>query len=450
MVHDGNFVMDGMVLPDGTPTPGLAEFAAVSAPLRFTRSDRSVTVRSRYHSRSTAGLRFVATLESDGDAVATRELDVPELAPGASATVTLPEELLTAVGSEAHLTVTAELAEDTPWAAAGHVVARSQFALAAPASLGTALLRGSVPTDRPTGSTVTLGPATFDTTTGGLLSVHGLAVTGPRLELWRGPTDNDRSGGRGSYELGTPDETGGEGAPGPSSAERWRHRGLDRLEHRVTEVASGPDTLLSRVRVSAANSGLSVDVAYRWSVNPVDPASLALLVEVVPSPGWDCTWPRVGVRFDLPAEVDRAEWFGTGPQESYPDSTAAARVGTFSAGVDELNVAYSRPQETGHRPGLRWLNLADATTTRLAISTVPDARGHRPGFTLTRHTPQQLDAAAHPYELPDNDRLFLFVDDAVHGLGSRACGIDVLPEHALWPGARSFALVFDPPGGLGS
>ena len=33
VVHDGNFVMDGMVLPDGTPTPGLAEFAAVSAPV---------------------------------------------------------------------------------------------------------------------------------------------------------------------------------------------------------------------------------------------------------------------------------------------------------------------------------------------------------------------------------------------------------------------------------
>ena len=33
VVHDGNFVMDGMVLPDDTPTPGLAEFAAVNAPV---------------------------------------------------------------------------------------------------------------------------------------------------------------------------------------------------------------------------------------------------------------------------------------------------------------------------------------------------------------------------------------------------------------------------------
>ncbi len=32
VLHDGNFVMDGMVLPNDAPTPGLAEFAAVNAP----------------------------------------------------------------------------------------------------------------------------------------------------------------------------------------------------------------------------------------------------------------------------------------------------------------------------------------------------------------------------------------------------------------------------------
>ncbi|MDO9355745.1 MAG: glycoside hydrolase family 2 TIM barrel-domain containing protein, partial [Solirubrobacteraceae bacterium] len=34
-VHDGHTCMDGMVLSDGTPSPGLVEFAAVAAPIRF-------------------------------------------------------------------------------------------------------------------------------------------------------------------------------------------------------------------------------------------------------------------------------------------------------------------------------------------------------------------------------------------------------------------------------
>jgi beta-galactosidase len=37
------------------------------------------------------------------------------------------------------------------------------------------------------------------------------------------------------------------------------------------------------------------------------------------------------------------------------------------------------------------------------------------------------------------------VDDAVHGIGSRSCGIDVLPQHALWPSARAFTMRFTAP-----
>ena len=117
----------------------------------------------------------------------------------------------------------------------------------------------------------------------------------------------------------------------------------------------------------------------------------SLLVNVTPSAGWDCTWPRVGVRFDLPAELRHASWFGTGPNESYPDTRRALRVGRFAADIDELNVAYSRPQETGHRSELRELVISDARGPRLSVRrgltsscTVlvsPSARTHRSSWT---------------------------------------------------------------------
>jgi len=447
VVHDGNFVMDGMVLPDGTPTPGLAEFAAVCQPMRFTLDGSELTMRSRYHSITTEHLRFTALVEVDGAAYESLVLDVAPIAPGESATVALPAELVTAATGETWLTVLAELADATAWAPAGHVVARGQFRLSGP--------HPTPPTVAPvagdpmpvSSGPITLGPASFDPTTGGLLTLHGVAVAGPRLELWRAPTDNDRSSTRGSFELASPDDTRGEGVPGPSSEQRWRRRGLDRLVHRVDEVNCFPSDLVVRVRAGAANSGRSVDVTYRWHLDTAHPDAIQLLVEVVGSPDWDCTWPRVGVRFDLPAELSRARWLGTGPYESYPDSRVAARFGAFEAGVDELNVRYSRPQETGHRAELHTLTVTDGETDRLQVSTIPDRQGHRAGFTLTRHTPQELDRAAHPYELPKSELIYLFLDDAVHGLGSRACGLDVLPEHALWPGARAFAMVFEPPTG---
>ena len=84
------------------------------------------------------------------------------------------------------------------------------------------------------------------------------------------------------------------------------------------------------------------------------------------------------------------------------------------------------------------------TTAAVPEAWRPNSELHRPGFTLSAYTPQQLDHAGHPYELVPSDRVYLFLDDAVHGIGSRACGVDVLSEHALWPGERQFGVKFQP------
>ncbi|HET9647026.1 MAG TPA: glycoside hydrolase family 2 TIM barrel-domain containing protein [Microlunatus sp.] len=451
VVHDGNFVMDGMVLPDGTPTPGLAEFAATNAPVVISVSANGspagrVSIHNRRHSATTSDLRFVAVVESDGEVASEATLEVPAVAAGDRVEIELPEVLAAESaedGSERWLTIRAELAADTAWAPAGHVVAWAQHTLTTAARstpwLGSSAGdHGNLP-DGP----LRLGPAVLDPGTGQLTELAGLVVGGPSLELWRGPTDNDRSEMRGSFELGTPEDTLGEGAPGPSSEARWRERGLNRLVTRVLSVSAGGGTATIRTRVGAANSSLFVEVDYRWRAVGED--AVALRVDIAPSPGWDCTWPRVGAHLVLPGDLTRATWFGTGPLESYPDTRAAARVGRFTADVDELCVRYSRPQETGHRAELRHLVLENASGPALVIRTRAAAGGHRPGFTLTRHTPQELDAARHPYELPGTGLLHLYLDDAVHGVGSRACGVDVLPEHALWPGARAFTVVFERP-----
>ncbi len=439
VVHDGNFVMDGMVLPDDTPTPGLAEFAAVNAPVVLTVIDPAttrpprtpceaaaprrirlpgrLTVVNRYHSLDTAHLRFVAVVEDDGAPRSETELAVPTVPAGGSTTIDLPA-WDAADGAETWVTVRAELAADVPWASRGHVVSHTQFAVARPPRPSHA--------PRQVRRSDQVCDAGFDERTGALRRLFGLDVDGPRLGLWRAPTDNDRG-----IANDSPD--------GRSSESRWRERGLDRLVHRV--VAVDPDGPVVRVRVGAAGSARTVDVTYRWTVTH----EVALRVEVVPSPDWDCTWPRVGVRFGLPPTVRWARWFGTGPHESYPDSTRAARVGTFAASLDELNVRYSRPQETGHRAELRALEVGDDAGVRLRLRTIPGPAGHRPGFTLTAHTPHELDRARHPHELAPPARTYLFFDDAVHGLGSAACGVDVAPQHSLWPGARAFEVVFAAP-----
>jgi beta-galactosidase len=460
IVHDGNFVMDGMVLPGGTPMPSLAEFAAVNAPIVFGLGGAALEVRNRYHTLSTEHLRFIAVTEVDGFTRTEVEVGLPIVTAGGRTTVELPGEALAAAGGqETWLTVRAELVRDAAWAPAGHVVAWKQFEL----TPSVALRQGPGPDEKPhlrhgavgprhgaeahsepSGGPLRLGPATFDRMTGRLERLFNLEIDGPRLEMWRAPTDNDRSAARGSYELGRPEDTGGEGVPGPSSADRWRRRGLDRLTHRLLGLEHDHDHLLVRIRSGAAASPQLVDVSYGWQL---DGSDMRLDVDLTPSDNWDCTWPRVGIRLDLPRDLAYASWFGTGPAESYPDSRQAARVGRFSASIDDLNVRYSRPQETGHRAEVRTLEISDSSGVRMHLATLADAKGHRPGFTVSRYTPQEMDRARHPHELGRNQRTYLFIDDAVHGLGSRSCGIDVLPQHALWPSPRRFALVFRRPDG---
>ncbi len=431
-IHDGSFVCDGLLLSDGTPTPMLAEFAAVTTPIKVTIDGGSVTIENRRHDGDTSDLRFVWRDELDGRQIGTGELSVPVVAPGESVTVALPG--FEPHGGELWRTVEAVTASDAEWAAAGHVVTRSQTQLAkqAPALAVPADDATPVVTD----GAITFGPATFDAFSGDLLSIAGAEVKGPRLELWRAPTENDSLSSFASYVDVEAVASRGMGSHTPSSAELWRAAGLDRLRRRVQAVEVEPGRLVVRHRYapSAAQQGVVVDLI--WTLRA---GRLHLDASATPSRGWTGTWPRIGLHFELQEGLAEARWFGTGPDENYVDSHAAAHVGRFEARIDELSVNYAVPQESGHRAGLRELHLPDVGLT---ITATPVA-GELPGFSLRAHDAAEVTAAAHPHELPASSATHLYLDVQQHGLGSRSCGPDVRPEYQLRPRAAAWSLTFD-------
>lgn len=223
--------------------------------------------------------------------------------------------------------------------------------------------------------------------------------------------------------------TMGLGAPGPSSAARWREAGLDKLQTRVVSVKADEDALTFVRRIAPASQNISIEVTQRWSWSD---DGLRCEVRVEPSEGWTVTWPRAGVHFELPLGYETASWFGTRPEENYPDSQAAAIVSGFSSPIDDLGVRYAVPQETGHRGDLRKLRLQGSDLSDVVVTTEL-VNGRRPGFSVTRHTPDVVAGASHLHRLPEPTATHLWLDLAVHGLGSRSCGPDVLPKYALWP-----------------
>jgi beta-galactosidase len=455
-LHDGNFVADGLVFPDRTPSPGLAELKKVVEPVRITAGpDGAILVANRHDFRDLSHLRFTWTLEAEGLEVASGTLEVPPLPAGETTTIPLPALPPTQV--ESWLTVQAVLATDHPWAPAAHEIAWGQLPItpAPPPEPGphppgpepgphppgpmpdppepAPDPRGPVPGPPVGEATATpgvggsvvhsplgVGPGEFDPADGRLLRLGDLEVEGPRLDLWRAPTDNDR------------------GLHGEAVEPLWRSVGLHRLQHRVDEVAATGDRLVVRTRVAPAATDLGMAATYRWSVVA---GGLRLEVSVVPEGEWPCPLPRLGLRMAVPATLDRVEWFGRGPGEAYADTGRAARVGRFAATVDQLQTPYLRPQENGNRRDVRWAVLGGGDRAALRLEGEPTF-----DLTVRPWTSEQLDQAAHPTDLVPGGRIWVNLDLAQQGIGSASCGPGVLPGYRLDPVPATFAVRLLPQG----
>ncbi len=402
-LHDGNFVADGLLFPDRTPSPGLIEYKAVIAPVRVTVERGRVTIANLQDFADTSALRFTWAHEVEGVASERGELTVPPVP--AQGTVTVPLPTPAAVAHESWLTVRAVLAQDATWAPAGHEVAVGQFQVGAGKQRPSAKKKaGGARTAKAT-ATGTLSRSLFDEHTGVLTRLGGLEVDGPRLDLWRAPTDNDL------------------GMHGTPVAPRWRELGLDRLLHRVVERRWDADGFTLRTRVAPAATDLGMLATYHWAA---DGDALVLTVDVVPEGPWTDPIPRLGLRMALPAGIEDVEWFGGGPGEAYADSSRSAVVGRYRSSVDDLQTPYLRPQENGNRTGVRWAELRGADGG-VRIEGKPSVE-----LTVRRWTSEDLDAANHTTDLVPRDRVYVNLDLAQTGLGSASCGPGVLPAYELY------------------
>ncbi|MFF4576080.1 glycoside hydrolase family 2 TIM barrel-domain containing protein [Streptomyces sp. NPDC001410] len=409
-LHDGNFVCDGLLFPDRQPSPGLVEFKKVIEPVAVEGDGSGGTVRvtNKYDFADLSALAFTWSYQVEGETVGSGALTVPALAPGESAEVKLPEPPAGAPAGEAHWTVRAVLAADTPWAPRDHVVAWGQFAVSARQTPAVAATDGPVLGD----GLITLGPASFDARTGALRTVGGVAVTGLRLDVWRATTDND---------------DGAAWQTGIRHGLLWRSLGLHRMRHRLDAVELGDDALTVRTRVAPAAREIGLSTVYRWTS---DGTRLRLTVSVTPEGDWTVPLPRLGIRFGLSA-ADRVRWYGGGPGEAYSDSRTASAVGRWESTVDDLQTPYVRPQENGARADVRWAEIGG-----LRVEGDPEFY-----FTARRWTTEQLDAAAHRTDLTPDDAVWINLDHGQHGLGSQSCGPGPLPQYYLRAEPAEFSFI---------
>jgi len=414
-LHDGTFIADGLLFPDRTPSPGLLDAKKVFEPVHLQLGSGGIRVTNRFDVVSLSHLRLEWSLETQGREVAGGPLPLPPVGAGESADVALPS--LPQTTAESWLTVRAVLGDDMPWAAAGHELAWSQIQVtpALPrAGTGPAMVR--------TGQgSVTIGTATFRAQDGALTAIGDLAVEGPRLDVWRAPTDNDD----------TPQ--------GVALVVLWRALGLHRMQHRIDAVEVEDDQLRVRTRVAPAATDLGLLATYTWS--GLDETGVRLTLDVVPEGEWTVPLPRLGLRMALPAAVNEVEWFGKGPGEAYADTGLAARVGRFTGTVEAMQTPYVHPQENGNRRAVREVTLRDSIGRGLRIEGDPT-------FELTARpwTTEQLDAARHSTDLVAGAHVWLNLDLAQNGIGTASCGPGVLDTYQLVVRPSRFTVCLRPAG----
>jgi beta-galactosidase len=253
-----------------------------------------------------------------------------------------------------------------------------------------------------------------------------LVQSGPALNVWRAPTDND------GFKWMDNEER--------KMLARWQKAGLDRLENRLkTLTCIQPAPQAVRVMASHVVQAAGIDAGFDLAVIYTVYGNGAILMDQAVTCFGDVPpLPRLGVSLVAPAGFEQFTWLGRGPQESYIDRKAGVAVGLYRGTVDEQYVPYIMPQENGNKTDVRWVALSNGEVGLLAVGEpLLEASGSH--FTI-----ENLYQAYHTNELSRRDETYFYLDAAQCGLGGNSCGPRTLDKYLVWPGTYHFAILFRP------
>ena len=425
--NDGNFIADGLVFPDKRPSPGLTEYKKVCAPVRVSCDDptgRSVRIRNLYSFLSLEHLVCCWSVSENGSVIQSGTLPPLGIAPGTTETVVIPFEPVASPkpGAEYFLDLTFMLGRDTLWSRCGHEVAWGQIRLPG-AAAAPAIIRRKEIGSEDDGTSIRIVAAenrfTFRKSSGELTTWQNngkaLIEKGPRLDLWRAPTDND--------------------ARRNGIAARWTEAGYDAMTHKLRDIALIREgdrvqvRILARVAPPVLRWGIDTEYCYNFrgdgsfrltmkghfALNPLEQIELPDL-------------PRIGFSMLLPGEIDRAVWFGPGPGEAYSDTKEAQRYGLFERTAEEMFTDYTMPQGHGNRFQVRRAAFRDLRSAGFMVIGQPCF-----DFTMLKCGDRALAEAKHPGEIGFDGKTHLHLDLAQNGIGSNTCGPGPFEPYRLLP-----------------
>lgn len=408
-----DFCIDGLIMPDRTPSPGLYEYKKVIEPITTTAVDIQkgiINLLSRYDFANLDRFNLVYKVMEDDVILQTGFMAVPSIEARANKDITLPYDLSAIKvkpGAHYYVNISYQLREDTSYAYSGHELATAQFEL--PLYKEGIVVRPegilNVEKEHTTlhvkGANFSLD---FNLVNGNLMNIvrDGMQVLskGPRLTLWRAPISND-------MEI----------------IDKLKKVYFLHLEHEVVmNIDYHMEGNILKVEVdtinSTTNSAWHFKTKYVYTVCPS--GDILIDVEGTPSGRVDLApdmLPRIGVSMHLDKSMEHVRYFGMGPGENYADSKEAAQMGLYANTVDGLFTNYVIPQENGNHMGCKWVSMTNDRGMGLLASTEGDFN-----FSASWYEDKDLDDAKHTCDLVKRDYIVFNVDYKQNALGTNSCG----------------------------
>lgn len=430
-----DFCIDGMLMPDRTPSPGLYEYKKVVEPITTTEVDLEhgvVRLLSRYDFADLNQFRMVYNIMEDDVMIFSGSMDLPSIPARTSKDITIPYDLksIQAVpGAEYYVNISYQLKETVPYAPAGHELATAQFKLPVYKE-GIEFIPEGILKVTKNHTTLRAEGANFhvdfDLVRGNIISVvrDGMEIMskGPRLTLWRAPISND-------MEI----------------IDQLKKVYFLHLEHEVVmDIKYEEDGHFLKMVVKTingtTNSAWHFDTTYEYVVCPT--GDVMISVSGVPAGKLEDTgatmsangssanmamggklgcapdmFPRIGVTMHLDESMENVRYFGRGPRENYSDSKEAGLMGVYENTVDGLFTNYVVPQANGNHMDCKWVSLTNDRGMGLVASTEDSFN-----FSASFYEEKDLDDAKHTCDLVKRDYVVFNIDYKQNALGSYSCG----------------------------
>lgn len=421
ILHDGNFCADGLVASDRRAHTALLEYKNVLRPIRAVSADlANGRILLRNHLDFLRSDELVEIICEFEDGERTRlEADIP---PRGLAEVRIAPH----PGQGCTLRMT--LKEDTAWAKKGHMLGVEQIAppacrLASAQRPGEELRMSEFRMSEREQRYIDIWGKDFsyryDTMTGMFarwnVRNRELLKKPMSINIFRAPTDNDAKTDKAAW-----------------LTMQYRYA-VTRGSRTACEVMDDRVILTTQISLGAHAVQELGRGMVRWTVHGDGRLEFALDFER--SAGAP-SFPRVGLRLQLPADYQLLRYFAYGPHESYIDKRQASTLGWYDSALHSEYPHPLKPQESGSHYGAQALIVSDRENAILV-------RGESFSFSALPYTQEQLSDVMHDDELRAEDACVLCLDAAHRGIGSNSCGPALASGYAV-PDRIHWQIAVDP------